>query len=112
MVDPKEAVNCRSPHYFEYARGCAVDENQYPTRGHQTVFLSLEKLRLNHYYTKSEEESRAKWSRARPDTGGERSLGLLDGAIGSEERFSRPDEEILRYVPAVRRRLQSDMVSV
>jgi hypothetical protein len=68
IVDPTRTARCCSGHHFAYKDGrLAVDENHYPILGGIRAFNSLERLRINHYYTRSEEEYRKKLGRLQPD---------------------------------------------
>jgi hypothetical protein len=67
IVDPARTIQCWGGHHFDYGDGLAVDENHYPIYGATREFNSFSRLRINHYYTRSEEEFREKVSRPRPD---------------------------------------------
>jgi hypothetical protein len=101
IVDPARVAFCRNAHQFEYREGAgsAVDENKHPIDGWQTESVSFAKLRINHYYTKSEEDVERKfeaWSKsARPM---ERRLILRKSRLLNQVR----DETITHYVPALR----------
>jgi Glycosyltransferase family 92 len=56
IVDPARAVRCDSAHWFTFDHGLPVDENQWPITGPQTKSTSFERLRINHYASRSEEE--------------------------------------------------------
>jgi glycosyl transferase family 92 len=110
IVDPRRTARCRAlgAHNFEYMDGTAVDENKQPiTRGYSQT-LSYSRLRVNHYYTKSEEEDRARReSTVRADYGTTRRVRstpakrrFLDRELNQER-----DEAITVYVPALRRAL-------
>jgi hypothetical protein len=98
IVDPARTVRCNTVHAFAYDFRTAVDENKVPitVKAGRTQFTSVSRLRINHYYLKSEAEGRAKLATPKPDGGGERTFEFdaLDREL-SEER----DEEILRYAP-------------
>jgi hypothetical protein len=107
IVDPKRALHCRGGHYFEYESGHAVDLAKQPVKGPRTEQYTPEcerLLRINHYYTKSEEELRQKWSVPRPDTGEMRDPNEFERlrTLPHEDR----DEQILRYLPALKEALQ------
>jgi hypothetical protein len=75
IVDPAAVTRCLDAHKFEARRGMTVDENGYPIswegnrywRGHMTKSPSLERLRINHYFARSEEDLRAKQARRAAD---------------------------------------------
>ena len=56
IVDPAAVKGARGSHLFNYHRRSAVDENGYPVHHHATKAPSFERLRINHYFWKSEEE--------------------------------------------------------
>jgi len=98
IVDPARAVQCHTVHAFAYDFRTAVDENRLPitVKAGRTQFTSISRLRINHYYLRSEAAGRAKLATPKPDGGGERAFEFdaLDREL-SEER----DETILRYAP-------------
>jgi hypothetical protein len=95
ILDPRRAVRALGPHAFVYE-----DRQAFP--GPVPQFVPFDRLRINHYWTKSEEELYAKLGRVRADTGGpplvpaERALKLT--ALEHSVR----DEAILRYLPELR----------
>jgi hypothetical protein len=105
IVDPTRTVDCVNPHQFIYADGLAVDENKDEIDGVFSRTYTFARLRVNHYYTKSEEECRERkqarlkqnpaFKEARP--------------AGDEHRHYNQvaDETILRYVPALRAAMKS-----
>ncbi len=100
IVDPEGTLRCLSPHHFEYKEGSvAVDENGHPARHHKTLSNSASRLRVNHYYTKSEEEFRRK--SATPDAA--RSMfRIWPDWDGLRWTFSQiTDPRLSKYGPAV-----------
>jgi len=100
IVRPRVVRDCNNPHCFKYARGFfAVDENHRPVK-HWTESVSVDKLRINHYWSKSEEEFRQKIARGRSD---------ID-AVRKFEEFGRRDPHlnretdtcIFQYLPALK----------
>lgn len=78
IVDPSMVLAVMSPHHCWYKNGkYAVDENKNEIVGEAiyvrnssmscTMFNHTSKLRINHYWTKSEEELRIKCNRGYPD---------------------------------------------
>jgi hypothetical protein len=116
IVDPKRTLRSLGGHHFAYREGFAVDElhrllNTAPPQappgrvGALTPTFTLDRLRINHYICKSEEELRAKHSLPRPDTGGPHERGLEDPERFREfvETYNQfRDELILTYVPELR----------
>jgi hypothetical protein len=104
IVDPARALRCGvTPHYFEYLDGARpVDENQQPMieRSDRTDGISFERLRINHYVTKSRQERARKL--ARPIA--------FDGRMKDAKRTFRKDrilnqvrdETIQMYLPALK----------
>jgi hypothetical protein len=109
IVQPARTVSAgNNPHYFEYDdRSFAVNENHEPMTGalgrvvpHIHEKPVFERLRLNHYVTKSKEERRAKL--ARPIA--------FNGKFKNAEHVMKRDvelnqvrdETILMYLPALK----------
>jgi Glycosyltransferase family 92 len=107
IVDPTRAGRALSPHAFTYTNGFAVNENYFaidrPPWGKAP--FSVERLRVNHYSQRSEEEYVRKLARPM----------AMDGKLKSfpentlERRIKRSnavrDDLIKFYVPAVREAL-------
>jgi hypothetical protein len=82
-----------------------VDENHYPILGGVLTFDSVARLRINHYYTRSEAEFREKLLRPRAYNAELRPENLRDQLAEFEDRYGRHDDAILPYVPRVREAL-------
>ena len=124
IVDPTAVERCRGAHHFSYRDGrCAVDElkrNLDPARlipaemaragktarsnACFTESFSAERLRINHYATKSVEEWEAKVALPRPDTGTDRPEGARDRLPKRLDAMA-DDQAIMRYLPALREAL-------
>lgn len=66
VVQPARTVTCESPHRFRYEGGIpAVSETGAPTEGNYTAAVSVQALRLHHYWSRSGEEFRRKMGRSR-----------------------------------------------
>jgi hypothetical protein len=66
IVDPTRTRRILNPHAFSYADDAfAVDENKQPIDGWFTTPFTAERLRINHYWTRSLEECDAKRWRVR-----------------------------------------------
>lgn len=73
IVQPSRASQCSTPHHLQYANDArAVDENGQPIDGPFTAKVSVEHLRINHYWSKSEEECRYKFDKGLADGSGQR----------------------------------------
>ncbi len=105
VVDPGEALEARSPHHFSYRFRSAVNESEYPVGGMRTKSVSFSRLRVNHYYTRSEEEFRRKRGRESAVTGSLRPW--RDGAVRvATSGVGTLDQEIQIYLPALRSELE------
>jgi len=77
VIDPRRVRNFCLAHFFIFHGDphVVVDENHHPVEGRRgspyskTDEVSFERLRVNHYVTKSEEELRRKQMRPRVDNG-------------------------------------------
>ncbi len=102
ILDPSRTRRCHSAHRFAYHDGLPVDENHVPIEGWAPTSKSAEKLRINHYWLKSEEaaerklEARAHTDRPIPRGWFDRRRVLLNKVR---------DETILPYVPPLREAL-------
>jgi Glycosyltransferase family 92 len=106
IIDPAAVERARNAHQFVYRRRTAVDENGYPVHGTLTKSASYERLRANHYYTKSEEELRAKHKRLTADYSAERKpLPDKSEVARREEELGVRDATILPYAAEVREAL-------
>ena len=73
IVQPAKVASCKNAHFMLYTdNGRAVDENGKPIDGPFTAKVSVNTLRINHYWSKSEEECRRKFERGFADGGGAR----------------------------------------
>jgi hypothetical protein len=103
IVDPARVERCRNPHCFLYVGGArAVDENHRPIDGPQTGETSFERLRINHYATKSVEEWHRKLSRPMAHSGRVRKFKEENLARRGERLSAVPDDTITAYLPALR----------
>jgi glycosyl transferase family 92 len=71
VLDPRKPGNPEL-HLLSLTDGVAIDENHHPVEHMITDFLSFEKLRVNHYFTRSKREFREKFKTVRADTGVQR----------------------------------------
>ncbi len=112
IVRPECVESINSPHYCRYKKGrLAVDENHNPIgaeetgkKGERFAFTarnSTEKLRINHYITKSLEDLREKGKRGYPD-------GMPNNVFEeSVNRFNVPlieDDSIRRFIAPLKER--------
>ena len=98
IVDPKRTIGCLVHNHYYDAGAQAVSEDFTPCPHSFSTAYMESRLRINHYFTKSLAEYRAK-------------LARTDASIGAvkpidEKRINRPngveDTVILRWLPALR----------
>jgi hypothetical protein len=119
VVDPTRVAAYASAHHAIYPYMSAVDENGFPVDDHTLATPSYERLRVNHYHLKSEEELLAKFERwramgTRPSASFQRFLAWGDETPGEaeleamrrEEANGATDETILQFAPALREALE------
>jgi hypothetical protein len=106
IVDPAAVDRCLNAHEFSYRRRDAVDTDGFPVHGTATKSPSLDRLRGNHYYSKSEDELRSKHTRRTADYARERRpLPDAEGLAEREAELGVRDEAILHYVEPLREAL-------
>jgi hypothetical protein len=90
-------------HCFTYRDGAlAVDENETPFEGWIAESYDQEILRLNHYFTKSEEEALLKFSRPHAGYGPPRQPLNIESLRRRNRNFAVPDDSVQRWVPELR----------
>ncbi len=102
VVNPRETRGFLNVHVFTQA-GQTVDELGRSAQGALSDEVSFDLLRINHYWTKSVEECRAKFARGRADTGESRpwqEFLALRAALDAVE-----DRTVMAHVPTLRARL-------
>ena len=107
VVDPTRVAASVSGHHCVYPYMSAVDENRFPVDGHTLVPPSSERLRLNHYHYKSEEEYVAKFERWWA-IGRRRPIPTaqdLEQLRKKEAEEGVTDDTILMFAPALREAL-------
>jgi hypothetical protein len=98
IVDPAAVDRCLNAHEFSYNRRSAVDTDGFPVHGTASKSASLDRLRANHYYSKSEEELRSKHTRRTADYAAERRPLPDPGDLARREtELGARDETILHY---------------
>ena len=113
VIDPRRVRNFCLAHFFIFHGDprVVVDENHRPVDARpgsplsMTDEVSFERLRVNHYVTKSEEELRRKHARVRVDNGQLRpySDGLIARTLAALDQVE--DRAIQRHLPALRAEL-------
>jgi hypothetical protein len=105
IVDPERVIRIgNSAHYFIYRDNVrAVDERREPVRGEFSDAPAVERLRINHYFTRSQEERERKLDAPRVDNGKPKQR---EGVERRDRKLNEePDDTILMYVPALREAL-------
>jgi hypothetical protein len=98
IVDPRRIERALGAHQVICSDGMTVDENEVPIVGAVTKSVSFERLRLNHYFTKSEDEFEAR-SEPRRKT----KISRLRKARGLQKELDAvEDKTIQSYLPALR----------
>lgn len=101
IVQPLQVKNCISPHYCIYVEGFGqVNENKEPFFWDLTPYVSVNKIRINHYWSRDEEYFyRSKINRIWTGDAQKKidRLKMLDKAID--------DGNIQRFVPELRKRM-------
>lgn len=105
IVEPMAATRCINAHRFEYRRGTAVDENGYPVHAIMSKSPTFERLRINHYFARSEEDLRAKHARRVADRASGSSPLPDSDSLQREHSAGVRDETIMRYLPDLREAL-------
>ncbi|MFN0155131.1 MAG: glycosyltransferase family 92 protein [Gaiella sp.] len=102
VARPDRVSRFVSSHYAEYRPGFhAVTERFEPISGPIAERTSVSVLRMNHYWTKSEEECRLKFQRGRSDNGQQRAWP--DEFLARERALNEVvDVEILRWLEPLR----------
>ena len=120
IVDPARVDHVVGAHTFRYLDAqCAVDELKRPLDPDREVFgapnqlrpgimfaesFSVERLRINHYQTKSAQEFSEKMALPTPDYGRDRKPERLEHFLKRLDAVE--DRDILRYAPALHEALR------
>jgi hypothetical protein len=105
IIDPSKASHCGGAHFFFYKEGTAVNERHEPVPHGRTFYPSAERIRVNHYYTKSIAEGKQKLLKRAATTGDLRQAAYNRVEVIAEKMNEERDETILAYLPELRSRL-------
>ncbi|HZO60738.1 MAG TPA: glycosyltransferase family 92 protein [Solirubrobacterales bacterium] len=106
IVEPGQVARCLTAHSFRYRDGVPVDEEMRPIDPLKNLTRkppAWERLRIHHYFTKSEEERMRKaelWRDSGPATTVLRAPRMLPSA--PLPRLTERDETLVAHAPAVR----------
>ena len=101
VIQPDLAVRSLGGHHFEYVDGrSAVTENMTPVVGPWSDTVSVSRLRINHYWSKSQEELVRKRRRGEVTDGHRRNPA--EGRLRTEATRGIIDTSAMGWAPAVR----------
>ncbi|WP_228056526.1 FkbM family methyltransferase [Microcoleus sp. LEGE 07076] len=100
IVCPEQILRPNCPHFFIPINNeaCSVTENKEPLEGSISERLSVQKLRINHYYTRSKQEIKEKVMRGDAFFPWQKALSVLE----ARDRNEVEDLTIQRFVPRLR----------
>lgn len=110
FVQPARTVQCMNPHYFRYAPGhFCVNEDHYPVPPRvQCSFSPGKRLRVNHYFMKSQQDFEHKIQRG----GGARTRAdiwhTMDSFYDGAAKATVADTETLRFLPPLEKALRKN----
>jgi hypothetical protein len=106
VVDPGRTVNANGAHHFRHSEGDTVDSAGKPLDTAFSEPAAFDRLRVNHYVTRSWSEWMQKFARARADTGELRNLPREEAMRRRDARLNEVlDDAIVGYVPALKQAL-------
>ncbi len=99
IVRPEQILGPNCPHFFiTNNETYSVTENKEPLGGSISERLSVQKLRINHYYTRSKQEMKEKVMRGDAFFPWQKALSVLE----ARDRNEVEDLTIQRFVPRLR----------
>ncbi|MEB3343449.1 glycosyltransferase family 92 protein [Okeania sp.] len=100
ILRPEKAVRPLNPHQFVFSQGQVVTENKQPITGPISSTHSIKKIRINHYTTRSKEESMKKMMRGRATKNEQRPWSHFE----SKDKIFNEVEDltIQRFVPRLK----------
>jgi glycosyltransferase involved in cell wall biosynthesis len=109
IVDPREVENA-GPHACTLRGRGTVHINEhgveFPShQNHDLRYATADKLRLNHYFTRSKEELQRKLAKGRVSKAGHINENVLDRRLKQFELAKARDTTILRFLPRLEARL-------
>lgn len=108
IVKPEQVIRPFDPHLFLHkGDGFTVSESYLPLSNSMTDTVSVEKLRINHYFTRSKEDMQRKMLRGRADNGHLRTWEFLESA----DRNEVEDRTIQRFLPMLKQAITSRSVA-
>lgn len=107
IVNPRKVKYVKSVHYVICDKGTTVTENFEPVDTFYTKYHSSQKIRINHYITKSEEEFLARGNKKLTNISKEQRVLALKDRFGINQDFEESafDTVIKKYLPTLKHRL-------
>ena len=101
FVNPAKTAAAVSPHHFHYADGeYCVNENHFPlSPGHQYTFATGRRIRINHYFVKSQQDFEEKLRRGRGDTADPAAAHDMTMFLHAADKAYVENLEIQRFLP-------------
>ncbi|NJM34279.1 MAG: glycosyltransferase family 92 protein [Rhodomicrobium sp.] len=111
VVDPCKVwgVNAHACYFGDRQGSTLINDRGIAFPSHQARdgrYASIEKLRLNHYFTRSKEEIAQKIAKGRVSRLGKINPNVLDRRLAQYEIAKEQDVTILRFVPELQARLK------
>lgn len=105
IVQPKCVEDCDTAHSFVYKNGYfAVGADGNTIAGGNSPYVSHDKIRINHYWTRTEEHFRQKKINSRHNRRTEENAQNLTALANEYNVYS--DSTILQFVPALRKKMR------
>ncbi|NES76928.1 MULTISPECIES: glycosyltransferase family 92 protein [unclassified Okeania] len=103
ILHPEKTIRPLNPHQFVFSEGRVVTENKQPIKGPFSSTHSIKKLRINHYTTRSKEESMKKMMRGRATKNEPRPWSHFES---KDVIFNEVEDlTIHRYIPQLKKSL-------
>jgi hypothetical protein len=108
IVNPRRVAAPANAHHWLYRSGdIASDENERPVKISRSVPATAEVLRINHYWSKSLEDGQNRITRGAVDQWTKENPRSMKLWHDFDRGFNEvEDREVLRFVPALKRRLE------
>lgn len=110
FVQPSRTAQCGNPHTFRYLPGYyCVNEDHYPlSPSQQFTFATGRKVRINHYFLRSQQDFEEKLQRGRADSTDSSNAHAMIMFYDGSTRAWVEDREIQRFLPALEAALRED----
>lgn len=110
IVRPEFVVRAQNPHSFVYTKGMsAVNENGTPVPGAFSSPVSVQKIKINHYFARTEPEYRVKVSKGDAGGAGSKDMTLFNAA---NREATVHDSSACRFGPHLRAAYYNDRIKV